>query len=195
MRREVAAERAARAAARRVLLRGACARAVRLLRQLCAVVEAEGYLCSTVLADRPLTNRYKPAESSPIGWEDFTAHVRLLEASTPHIHVWTANVYRGATFGSLFTDYAKVSGRPLLIGEYGIDAFDASALPGRVDEEVCERRRTHASAAERMRAPPNACERRAPEHMSQRAPGQRRPLSARGEPLHEYFACTQYLPL
>ena len=35
-------------------------------------------------------------------------------------------MYRGSTFGDLFDAYAKVSGKPLLIGEYGIDAYDAS---------------------------------------------------------------------
>ena len=45
------------------------------------------------------------------------------------------NTYRGPNFGSLFLDYEKVSGKPLLLGEYGIDAYNSQAL--REDEEVC----------------------------------------------------------
>ena len=41
-------------------------------------------------------------------------------------------MYRGSTFGNLFSEYAKFSGKPLLVGEFGVDAFDAYA--GIVDE-------------------------------------------------------------
>lgn len=40
-----------------------------------------------------------------------------------HLDVWSVQVYRGSSFGSLFTDYAAVSERPLAILEYGIDAY------------------------------------------------------------------------
>ena len=52
----------------------------------------------------------------------------------PHT-VAQVNTYRGSNFGSLFLDYEKVSGKPLLLGEYGIDAYNSVAL--REDEEVC----------------------------------------------------------
>ena len=38
------------------------------------------------------------------------------------------NTYRGASFNTLFVDYEKVSGKPLLLGEYGIDAFNSVSL-------------------------------------------------------------------
>ena len=44
--------------------------------------------------------------------------------STLALDVWGADVYRGNSFGDLFSSYAAVSGKPLLIMEYGIDAFD-----------------------------------------------------------------------
>ena len=63
--------------------------------------------------------------------------MRLLEsalAPTSFIHVWTVNVYRGRHFGAggsgrgtLFQDYARVSGRPLVIGEFGVDSFEIFA--------------------------------------------------------------------
>ena len=44
------------------------------------------------------------------------------------------NTYRGSNFGTLFVDYEKVSGKPLLFGEYGIDAYDSVGL--REDQDV-----------------------------------------------------------
>jgi hypothetical protein len=43
---------------------------------------------------------------------------------TPNLDVWSANIYRGSTFGALFTNYAAVSNKPFAILEYGIDSYD-----------------------------------------------------------------------
>lgn len=64
-----------------------------VLDELCAVVEEEGMLCTSPLADSSLPLRYKtPPFCHPDGircqHEDFNAHVRLVEALTPHFHVW-----------------------------------------------------------------------------------------------------------
>ena len=49
------------------------------------MVEEEGILCTSPLADVPLPTRYR---SSSVVWEDFTAYVRLLDAVLDHFHVW-----------------------------------------------------------------------------------------------------------
>ena len=41
-------------------------------------------------------------------------------------------MYRGRSFGDLFSSYAAASSRPLLLSEFGVDAYDAAALA--VDE-------------------------------------------------------------
>lgn len=46
------------------------------------------------------------------------------EGEVPNLDVWSVQVYRGLSFGSLFAEYAQVSGKPLVITEYGIDAYD-----------------------------------------------------------------------
>ncbi len=46
------------------------------------------------------------------------------DASLDYIDMWASNVYRGYNFGNFFQDYAGKSQKPLLISEYGIDAWD-----------------------------------------------------------------------
>ncbi|MBI5102040.1 MAG: Ig-like domain-containing protein [Nitrospirae bacterium] len=42
----------------------------------------------------------------------------------PNLDVWGVSVFRGKTFGTLFDDYRGVSGKPMVILQYGIDAYD-----------------------------------------------------------------------
>jgi hypothetical protein len=51
-------------------------------------------------------------------------HIRLAERDAPNLTVWSAQVYRGATFTTLFKDCAALSGKPLLASEFGIDAYN-----------------------------------------------------------------------
>ena len=46
------------------------------------------------------------------------------DAAVPSLDAWGADIYRGNTFNSLFNDYKAVSNKPLVILEYGIDAYD-----------------------------------------------------------------------
>jgi len=41
-----------------------------------------------------------------------------------YLDLWGANVYRGYSFGNLFTTYASKSTKPFWVSEYGIDALD-----------------------------------------------------------------------
>lgn len=43
----------------------------------------------------------------------------------PLTDVWAINAYRGITFGDLFTRYAQRSTKPMMLGEYGADAWNA----------------------------------------------------------------------
>ena len=55
---------------------------------------------------------------------NLTGVIAAYDGVMPYLDVWSANVYRGISFGPLFNDYAGVSGRPFIITEYGIDAYD-----------------------------------------------------------------------
>ena len=46
------------------------------------------------------------------------------DASLPHVDLWGINHYPGSTFGSFFDDYTAHSSKPLIVTEYGIDAWN-----------------------------------------------------------------------
>lgn len=45
------------------------------------------------------------------------------DVSMNYLDLWGANIYRGLSFGDLFTQYANKSSKPFWISEYGIDAW------------------------------------------------------------------------
>lgn len=47
----------------------------------------------------------------------------------PNVDIWGINVYRGKSFGDLFEVWASRSEKPLIVTEYGADAYNAN-LPG-----------------------------------------------------------------
>ena len=42
------------------------------------------------------------------------------------IDIWGINTYRGISFGNMFSQYEAVSDKPMYLGEYGADAFNAN---------------------------------------------------------------------
>lgn len=47
-------------------------------------------------------------------------------AAMPDIDIWGINAYRGLSFFDLFERYSEVSDKPMFLGEYGADAYDAT---------------------------------------------------------------------
>lgn len=66
------------------------------------------HLISTTLADVALTDS-----------------IGSFDAVMTNFNAWCVQAYRGSSFGSLFTDYAAVSTKPLLVTEFGMDAYDS----------------------------------------------------------------------
>jgi hypothetical protein len=58
----------------------------------------------------------------------------------PSVAIWSLNIYRGRSFGNLFNQWTSLSSKPFFLGEFGVDAFHATALanpnpPGAVNED------------------------------------------------------------
>ena len=41
----------------------------------------------------------------------------------PSVDAWTAQVYRGNSFGTFFLDMSNATDKPVLLTEYGVDAY------------------------------------------------------------------------
>jgi hypothetical protein len=50
-----------------------------------------------------------------------------MNAMMTNLDLWSLQVYRGASFGALFTSYQAASTKPMIITEFGIDAYDNTA--------------------------------------------------------------------
>jgi|GEM_PF-1195338 len=58
---------------------------------------------------------------------DALDHLAWADPTMTNINFWCMQIYRGTSFGSFFGDFAARSGRPVVISEYGLDAYDAGA--------------------------------------------------------------------
>jgi len=50
--------------------------------------------------------------------------INTYDSKVPGLSVWGVNVYRGKSFGDLFSSYGGLSEKPMIVLEFGIDAFD-----------------------------------------------------------------------
>jgi hypothetical protein len=62
--------------------------------------------------------------TTPLADADLLNTINNYDKAMTNLDVWSIQVYRGNSFGSLFSDYASLSSKPLAITEYGIDAYD-----------------------------------------------------------------------
>ncbi len=62
--------------------------------------------------------------STALGDVDLPGSISSFDAIMTNFNVWCLQVYRGDSFGTLFTDYAAASAKPLLVTEFGMDAYD-----------------------------------------------------------------------
>lgn len=76
----------------------------------------------------PVTTAVSDANLAEIGSTSLAADDAALSA----LGFWTASVFRGCTMGPFVSEFAARSGKPLLIGEFGIDAYNQ--VTGREDQ-------------------------------------------------------------
>jgi hypothetical protein len=66
---------------------------------------------------------YRPV-ITPLSDTNLINTIATYNPSMTSLDAWGANVYRGQSFGTLFNDYKTASNKPLVILEFGIDAYD-----------------------------------------------------------------------
>ncbi len=66
---------------------------------------------------------YRPV-TTPLADIDLINTLATYDSTMTNLDVWSANLYRGSSFGTFFDDYAVVSNKPFLILEYGTDAYN-----------------------------------------------------------------------
>jgi len=66
---------------------------------------------------------YHPV-TSPLADVDLINTISTYDSILNNLDVWSVQIYRGPSFGNLFSEYQNVSTKPLTILEYGIDAYD-----------------------------------------------------------------------
>jgi len=90
-------------------------------------------LVKTLDTNHPVSTSYGDIDiNSPGRRLTDTAH--YVNDICTSVDVWSLNIYRGSSFGSLFDQWGSISGKPMFIGEFGTDAF--TALVGVVDETM-----------------------------------------------------------
>jgi len=108
------------------------------INDLCAVVVDEGMLCSSPLADHELPRDFS-------GWaseEGSNAWFRQMEGVMDNMalntvnHYGTQGSYYSPDFGNYFATYKGSSDWPLLISEYGFDAYQTQTFAA---SATCER--------------------------------------------------------
>jgi len=66
---------------------------------------------------------YHPV-TTPLLAHDLVNTIQQYDSGVAALDIWSANVYSGMSFGTIFSDYEGASSKPFAILEYGIDAYD-----------------------------------------------------------------------
>jgi len=64
---------------------------------------------------------------------------RIVNDLCPSVDFWGLNIYRGASFGNLFAQWASITTKPMYFSEYGTDAYHSTfldVLDGAEDEDL-----------------------------------------------------------
>jgi len=68
-----------------------------------------------------------PSRLVSVAITDAIPQVAARDAAMPALDFWCVQTYRGTSLGTLFTEYAAASSRPLVLTEFGLDAYNHSA--------------------------------------------------------------------
>ena len=97
-------------------------------------------LIKSIDPNHPVSTSYGDIDidGSGLRFEDTKHYVNDVATS---VDVWGLNIYRGESFGTLFSQWASISAKPMFLSEFGTDAFFSSCArtnppEGTLDERV-----------------------------------------------------------
>ena len=64
--------------------------------------------------------------TTPLGDGGLITQIQTYDSVMTNLNCWAVQMYRGSNFGTLFASYGAASTKPLLVTEFGLDAFNAT---------------------------------------------------------------------
>ena len=65
-----------------------------------------------------------PVSTNPCLNGNPNSDIPTIVAGIPALDIWGLNIYRGASFGSLFQQWNAATSKPFFLGEFGVDSFN-----------------------------------------------------------------------
>ncbi len=86
------------------------------------LIEASAILIKSLDTNHPVSSSYGEIDINA----DFQrlADTQGYLSIASHVDCWGLQIYRGASFGSLFTQWESISTKPMFLSEFGTDAYD-----------------------------------------------------------------------
>ena len=75
-----------------------------------------------------LADRWTVSTGGACGADDASSDIPTIVQNVPSVDLWGLNIYRNAGFGTLFTDWKNLTGKPMFLGEFGTDALTTTAF-------------------------------------------------------------------
>lgn len=89
--------------------------------------------------DHPVISSYGDIDIAASGMTLADTETYVNDVCTS-VDLWALNIYRGNSFGTLFSQWASITEKPMFVGEYGTDAFRTlGALPAGLVDETMQR--------------------------------------------------------
>jgi hypothetical protein len=101
--------------------------------------QAAAALIKALDGNHPVASSYGDIDINDPGRHLSDTQIYVNQIATA-VDIWALNIYRGQTFGTVFSQWASISSKPMIIGEFGTDAFHSSVASqcpsGAVDEAM-----------------------------------------------------------
>jgi hypothetical protein len=86
-------------------------------------------------ANHPVASIYGEIDIPPD--QPLAVTAQIVDQTCSAVDLWGCNIYRGPTFGTFFSQWASITGKPVFFSEYGADSFLSTSwwpVQGYVDE-------------------------------------------------------------